>query len=479
MNRHAKMILEHLYGPTGSILLHILILYLLITFVQFATKSDEPEVEVLIMEPDAVEIEEEPPELEPLEEPPEIEDTITPPDVPVDLEQPPPVDQPTPQEQPLETAALDIVSDVPSPLIMKGLFAGRSASGRAAALGAYAGKWGQYTEAAVIKALEWLKNHQEADGSWGPNKPAMTGLGLLTFLAHGETPASEKYGPTVEKAIRWLASNQREDGKFCDTDPQPGVYAQAIATYAVSEAYGVTRIPALKSVMEKAVKVLLDGQQAGGGWDYGYKKTARRDTSVSGWNIQAMKAAYIAGASNPGLKEGLNKAIQDLKSAFIPETGMFYYSGPDSHRTHSITAVAVLCLQLTGNADSKEARAGLQALQDADVDYQKPPPWAMYAWYYITQAKFHHGGSGWSSWNDKFARAYVRAQNPDGSWTAAGANVPEGEGREVNNGPVYSTTLAALTLQVYYRLLPTYKADAVHSEEPAEAEEKEVTVEII
>jgi hypothetical protein len=473
MKRHVKKILDNLYGPTGSVILHILVVVALLKFIQYSAREQEPEIEVVIMEPTAVEVEEEPPELEPPEELPEIEDAVTPPDVPMDLDQPPAVDSPAPpsDEPPLETAALDVVADVASPLVMKGLFAGRSAAGRAAALGAYAGRWGQYTEAAVLKALEWLKRNQAADGSWGPsNKEAMTGLGLLTFLAHGETPGSEKYGQTVEKAIRYLVQKQDETGRFCSTDNQPGPYAQSIATYAVSEAYGVTRIPALKSVMEKAIQVLIDGQQPGGGWDYKYARAGRRDTSLGGWHVQALKAAFVAGASNPGLKNAIEKAVQDLKSVHIPETGEFYYSGQNSHRSHSITAVAVLCLQLTGNANSKEARAGLQALRDADCDWQKPPSWALYSWYYTTQAKFHFGGGGWDSWNEKFARALVRSQNEDGSWTAPGEAAGVAEGKETNNGPVYATTLCALTLQVYYRLLPTYKASAVetHEEKPKE-----------
>ena len=99
-----------------------------------------------------------------------------------------------PPEPTVDFAALDIRNDIQSPLVMKGLFQGRSAGGRAAGLKNYAGQWGQYTEMSVIKALEWLKKKQNPDGSWNPNKTAMTGLALLTFLAHGETTSSEKYG---------------------------------------------------------------------------------------------------------------------------------------------------------------------------------------------------------------------------------------------------------------------------------------------
>ncbi len=479
MHRHVKRVLESLYGPTGSVIVHFVVIFLLLTFIQTTRQTVEPEVEVVIMEPDAVELEELELEPEPLEEPPEVVDTVAPPDVNLDMEQPPPVEEFNSSEPEMDFAALDVVSDVQSPLVMKGLFAGRSAGGRAAALGAYGGRWGQYTEAAVFKALVWLKRNQGADGSWGPNKPAMTGLGLLTFLAHGETPASEKFGPTVEKAIRFLVDAQDDSGRFTSTDNQPGPYAQSIATYGISEAYGVTRIPALKPAMEKAVQVLIDGQQPGGGWDYKYAKTARRDTSLGGWHVQALKAAYIAGAGNSGIKAAMDKAVEDLKGAHDPETGHFWYSDKGSHRTHSITGVAVLCLQLLGHGKSQQARDGLQALKDAGCDWKNPPSWAMYSWYYVTQAKFHQGGSTWSGWNDTFARVFVRTQNEDGSWTAPGGAAGVDHGAETNNGPVYSTTLAALTLQVYYRFLPTYKSEAVETHEEEEKPADDVEIEVI
>ncbi|HPY62508.1 MAG TPA: hypothetical protein PLJ22_05135, partial [Kiritimatiellia bacterium] len=86
----------------------------------------------------------------------------------------------------------------------------------------------------------------------------------------------------------------------------------------------------------------------------------------------------------------------------------------------------------------------------------------IYSWYYVSQAKFHQGGAHWSSWNNKFAPTLIRNQSPDGSWTSPGhALTGDGVTREFRgegiNSQVYATTLAALTLQVYYRFLPTYQ----------------------
>lgn len=469
-----KTLLEHLVGPTGSVIFHILLVIVAVRFMVFEQKEKPADIQVMLITPDAKDLEEFDKELEKLENLENIE-TDVPQDVQIDVDAPVTENVAPTEDVTTDLNALNVLADVQSPLVMKGLLAGRSSGGRAMALGAYGGKYGKMTEEAVIKALEWLKRNQAADGSWGPNKEAMTGLGLLTFLAHGETTASEKYGPTVEKAIRFLVSKQKEGGEFVEVN-QPGSYAHAIATYAISEAYGLTRIPNLKTAMEKAAGVIVRGQQAGGLWDYFYKKEARWDTSVAGWQIQALKAAYIAGADVPGLKEAMEKSVIGLENAQSPETGRFGYSSRGAG-SDGVTAVGTLCLQLLGKSKNQSVKMGLNAMNGFSCDWQQPPAWPMYAWYYITQAKFHSGGQDWTLWNSKFAPEIAKNQNEDGSWTSAGANLKEGgHGQETNLGPVYSTTLAALTLQVYYRFLPTYKP-IEHEEEKKTTDD--VSVEII
>lgn len=493
-----KKIREHLMGPFGSVLLHILIVFLAVKFMVGIGEKETSSVEVQIMEMETIDLEEFEKELEQLDDMPEMTDMIAPPDQQL-FESPPDVaaESAAPAEDvSMDLADLNVVSDAKSPLVMKGLYEGRSAAGRSKMLGG-AGKWAQATEASVIKALEWLRVNQKPDGSWAGQSPvAMTGLAILTYLAHGETPTSEKYGPTVEKAIKFLVGQQEKRGKGIFNDWSPGgggeghgggkeSYEHGIVTYALSEAYGLTRIPSLKPVMESAVQVIIDGQQPGGSWDYGFKKGARRDASVAGWQIQALKAASMAGASNPGLKEALKKGAEDLIASQNPENGRFPYSdtkgkGGAGHHpgSMSITGVGVLCLQIAGYANDNSVDKGLKALKEAEINFKDPMAWPMYSWYYITQAKFQSGGMDWDAWNRVFAKELIENQNPDGSWSAAHREGDDGHGgvAETKQGPVYSTTLAALTLQVYYRFLPTYKPVKVEEKKPAV---EDVKVEII
>jgi len=91
---------------------------------------------------------------------------------------------------------------------------------------------------AVLRALRWLKDNQNENGSWrGTDSPtAMTGLALLCYMAYGEDTSSKEFGDTVERAIRYLLYQQNNNGTF-ENCGQHYVYGHAIATYALAEWY--------------------------------------------------------------------------------------------------------------------------------------------------------------------------------------------------------------------------------------------------
>ncbi len=333
------------------------------------------------------------------------------------------------------------------------------------------------TEGSIRRALGWLRDHQNDDGSWGPDKIAMTGLALLTFLGHGETSGSKEYGMTVRKAIDFLADHQLETGLFSLSKQmsQPVVYQHAIATYAISEAYGMTRRPDLKDHMEKAATIIVSGQQPGGLWNYEYKKDARWDTSVSGWQIQALKAALVNGAEVAGLGGAIAKSAEGLRQAQAGDSGRFGYSQTGQGNI-SMTGVGALCLQLTGHAKQQDTRAGLFALREVECEWQRPEKWPMYTWYCVTQALYHDHGASWDSWSRKIIRELSRNQNPDGSWASPSGSAYENE--ETKHGPVYSTTLAVLSLEAPYRYAPVSQAIQQQQTKPRH-HDNEVIVEVI
>ncbi len=82
----------------------------------------------------------------------------------------------------------------------------------------------------------------------------------------------------------------------------------------------------------------------------------------------------------------------------------------------------------------------------------------MYYWYYATQVLHNVPGPDWDKWNRQMRRVLIETQCKDGC--AAGSWDPDKPTRDRwgdAGGRLYVTSLAALTLEVYYRYLPLYK----------------------
>ena len=345
-----------------------------------------------------------------------------------------------------------------APIRFSGVYSKRAAaaSGDASAAGATSA-----TEAAVLRALRWLQSVQEDDGSWtlasGGEKdakagaaPAMTGLALLTYLAHGETPASEEFGYTVETALRWLLNAQEADGRFKGRDSHD--YSHPIATFALCEAYGMTPNPLLETAATRALRVIIDGQNRHGGWTYNCKPDARNDLSYTGWCVQAIKAAKLARISCAGLDEALERSVGGLCYNASP-AGDFGYTGPTKS---NLTGVGVLGLQLLGGRPPRHIARGLSALENVTCDWDNPlgrNP--IYYWYYITQVKFLEGRSAWDGWEAQLSSEFVKHQtrlpgagengHDLGFWDPASKT-------EHCKSRIYSTTLCTLSLEVYYKI---------------------------
>jgi hypothetical protein len=410
-------------------------------------QSEEPNFEVTVLEPEVIE----PPPIDPPEPPEDFEPEEVELDVDVIAENvtdviTPEVMENNPTDTSVKPVDVTAVMMVNSPIVLRNLFANRSPGQRGEALAEFGAPPG--TEDAVMRALRWLKKNQNANGSWDMGAPdtAMTGLALMCYLAHGETPQSKEFGYTVEMAIKFLVSQMKEDGNFKGTGGHH-VYGNAIANYALCEAYAMTRIYQLKEVCEKGIKVIVDGQQAVGTWDYNYSAGPRKDTSVMAWQAQALKAASITGLD----VKGLDKAMHDAVQGFVimqGNQGGFGYTSPGNG---PLTGAAVLSMQLLNKGHQQEIQKGLEYMYEWRMDwdgkkYVKKNP--LYHWYYITQAKFQAGGGEWTQWNEVMSPTLIEKQFPDGHWEHPDAH---------EKSPVYSTTLACLMLEVYYRHLPTFK----------------------
>jgi len=380
------------------------------------------------------------------------------------------VEDPSPTAPQRNPAEFVMVRAIQSPTIFKDLAAlprGMGARGRLLADNGGS----RETEAAVLRALRWLKKNQQPDGSWNRNKVAMTGLAVLTYLAHDERPGdSAEFGPTVERALDYLLAVQnKKTGRF------PGNYDHPIATYALCEAFAMTRNPNVKAAALAALDPLLKGQHPTGGWTYNMdpgpdKETGayRDDTSYMGWCVQALKAAKLAGLHPDGLDKACKLAVRGFKKNAAPGGG-FGYTSPGAG---GLTGVGTLCLQLLGAADEREVRKSLDLMAAWQPSFEAQNPLGgspQYYCYYATQAKFHEYDRRWHAWNHAMTNLYLKAQQIERNAILD----PQGRACDIGwwtNGdvhtdrPVMDTCLAALQLTVYYRYLPTTSVAAVHVE---------------
>ena len=490
----ARIELQRLFAPLMAVVVPVLFVAVLcvVTMVSGQKKT--------VIVADIAQIEEEQEDLTEEEEPPP--DDIEPPEeveVEVDTPNPTPISNVTPVPSPPSTqvsvkpAPMDSVAIVKSPVTMKSMVGSRTPGSIGAATGG-GDKYGDpTTEAAVMKVLWWLKAQQNTEGSWGNgnNKVANTALAVLTYLAHGEYPGSPSpykrdFGPVVQAAIDFLIGSIRTGGDnvphVSPTDEHE--YSFLIATYALCEAYGMTKNPNCKDAALQCLTRIVENQASTGGWDYNLNRNSNRDDlSYAGWAIQALKAGKMAGLHPEGLQTTINKAISCLKKRSYSKSAGFTYTPTQNNNggTTGLAGVGTLAMQLLGRGSEPEALNALNVMRDWKPAWESnamaaksPGASPQYYCYYATQCKYQAGMKAgatradelsWQQWNVEMKKLYPasiidlpqRVKDYTGKEHRQGYF--ENKDKETSR-PYMDTCLAALQLMVYYRYLPTTQTRA-------------------
>jgi hypothetical protein len=319
---------------------------------------------------------------------------------------------------------------------------------------------------AVGRGLAYLARQQHADGSFnvfprdgkdadGPKyAAAATGLALLAFLSAGHTPDVGRYGMVSRNAADYLAAAVPADG-YVGRGDERGMYAQAIVTLALAEAYGVEPNPdkrrrqyaalrRLVGVILKAQDVKKDQDAHAGGWRY-TPEARDSDLSLSGWNALALRAAQGTGLPVP--EEALARAADFVTRCYSKDRRAFAYV-PGGEVRPGTTGTGVLCLYLLDRAERPEAKEGAKSLAERPPD-EGDGRYPYYTLYYVTQAAWQADDDVWAKASKATLDRLIGTQQPDGGWPKEPAG---GE-----PGRVYRTAMAVLTLTVPYRLLPAYQ----------------------
>lgn len=332
------------------------------------------------------------------------------------------------------------------------------------------------SERAVALGLAWLAKQQKADGGWEfdqgqkEQKACATGLTLMAFLGAGQTHTDPKakYQKTVADGIAFLVKampvNGASAGRFSTE-----AYSNAIAALGLIEAYAVTKDAKLKAPAQAAINYIQKTQGPNGSW--GYSASSNGDTSIVGWQVQALYAAKHGGLVVDD--KVIAKAVKFLDfSAKGEKKSMYGYNDSAGAAPGTgLTAVGLLCRSSIdgwgpahpGMADGvaglmKNAPKGRGALNN------------LYYYYYATQVLSRYDGEEWKTWNegpkgadgtrkdgmrDWLVGAQIRkADDPkQGSWD------PEAGWFGSSCGRLGTTAVCVLNLEVYYRYLPTLKRE--------------------
>ncbi len=347
--------------------------------------------------------------------------------------------------------------------IDKPMFAGRTGAMRQALMAMFGAT--EQTREAVKLGLAWLKRQQHRSGYWslrGPyangavseNRCAATAMAVLAFAGDGNTHLSGPYREQVDQGVKYLVGLQDRGGFMAaDARGNEKTYAQAQATIALCELYGMTKDSWLRAYAQRAIDYALKAQHSGGGWRY--RPNEPGDTSVTGWYVMALQSAMAAGLD---VNEGnVSRIGTYLDSASVYDGAAYAYQPGRADATPAMTAEGLLCRQYLGwPRDHPKLREGLELLR-ADGPFSIDDH-NVYYWYYATQVLHHYGGPFWRDWNDqmkvKLPALQIKEGRERGSWA------PQRDRWSIG-GRLYTTCLSLYCL-VYYRHMPLYKQAGQH-----------------
>jgi hypothetical protein len=336
-------------------------------------------------------------------------------------------------------------------------------------------------------SLAWLTHHQHADGYWsaayfsdnscreGASRTggyetgdwnadlAATSLALLSYVGAGYDHKEGEFRANVRQAILWMRRNQHETG-FTGAR---GVRDHALAVTALSECYGLSGDPAIKTIADKAVQQLIEMRDFDSGW--GKYRGCAADMISTAYGVLAIKTACISGlefdAELPGLDDFVASLAEDGRTRYS-----IYAADPPGSTKDGLTrppvcaAAWMLTMLFRGAADLADERIKQRAALLAQAD--NLPKWERGCidfeyWWLGCMATYQVGSKTWKAWETALSKTLLGNQrgfttadknygltsatklDEHGSWDAADIWCADGR--------VATTAMATLCLEVYYR----------------------------
>lgn len=381
----------------------------------------------------------------------------------------PPVQQ-TASQQDLTDAKVDRVSTTKNPATVMAAaaivpgseqadFANRVGAAKEIALNQTGGD--VQTEAAVKAALKFLARAQRGDGAWDPlasgagveRKPlgenrfgagkkgetGLTGLSLLAMMGSGNTHLQGEYADNVFRGLAYLIRTQNPDGSLTGhASPYAASYCHSMAALSLCEAAVMTRDKSAVEASRRAIGHTVRMQHTlTGGWRY--TRGDPGDLSQLGWQAMVLDGGKRAGITIR--RENIAGVARFLRSVRVGQGGLACYR-PGEGTSRTMTAEALATRLLIGEkVPQREIDEAERYLLDSLPGTHQDN---YYYWYYATLALHQLQDDAWSRWNKALKNRLLKTQRPDGSWSSG--TVWGGYG-----GTVYTTAMATLCLETYYR----------------------------
>ncbi len=306
-------------------------------------------------------------------------------------------------------------------------------------------EYNEKSHAAIAGGLEWLSTHQGEDGSYGSLSHygphvGITGLVGLSFMADGHMPGRGPYGQVVEKCLAFVVSQASESGLLAAETSHGPMYGHGFATLFLAEVYGMTHRADVREALRRAVRVIVNTQNAEGGWRY---QPVRNDADIS---VTVCQVMALRAARNAGMyvdKTIIDKAIEYVQQSQNADGG-FRYMLNSGGSAFARSAGGVAALQYAGMYGSDAISRGLDYLDRFRPPQEQTVGHYFYGHYYAAQAMFLAGDATWSRWWPAVRDELVEKQEIEGFWRGQA-------------GEEYGTAMALIILQVPKRLLPIFQ----------------------
>jgi hypothetical protein len=308
------------------------------------------------------------------------------------------------------------------------------------------------TRNAITKGLEYLAKDgvQNVDGSWGDNRNSVaeTSLSLMAFMLKGYVPGRGRYGKLMNNGIAYLLDlGKKQRGFIGTTSNHAGMYEHGLAVLALSEAWGQSKNPRIRTALSRAVKIILSAQARqdtanNGGWRYN-TEPGDADLSMTVMQLVALNSAHEAGIAVPG--KTIDRAKDYVLRCQDKVSGGFKYMPHSGEPGFARTAAGVMSLIMCGQRNHKATKRGIAFLKAyPERKFEKNFPRFHYSHYYAIQGMYQAGEAEFQVWYPRIRNTILEKQETDGSWRGA-------------HGQAYGTSISILVLGVPYRYLPIYQ----------------------